>query len=1195
MSESPEKHREYRLPIRRPVTTAMIFLTMVVFGWKSYQELSINLMPDISYPTLTVRTEYEGAAPEDVEQLLTRPLEETLATVSGMVQISSASSPGLSEVVLEYTWDTDMNAAQQEVRDRLDLFTPPEGVTEKPVILRYDPTLDPVMRVAITGHDWSDPDRPAGDRRQQELTLLREVAEDRIKSDLEGELGIAQVLVKGGREEEIQVLLDSERLKSLGLAPANVVNALAQQNINLSGGSLREGKTEYLVRTLNEFASVEEIRDAIIPSASAQQIRLSDVAEVTLGQKERDTVVHINGREAVELAIFKWGDANTVEVCNNVKDLLGFEREKGVWEPLLRYIEEKRQKASSSGEKTELERQRELSRTIRGELPDFAELTLISDQSSFITAAIDEVKNTAIQGGFLALIVLFFFLRNFRSTLIVGIAIPISIIATFVPMFLFDISLNIMSLGGIALGVGMLVDDSIIVLESISRCMEEGDSQVDAADRGTGEVFAADAASTFTTICVFLPIAFVEGVAGQLFNDLALTVTFSLLASLAVALYLIPMLAAQQPLAFSAQGNVIWVLTAYRDARRQGSGRVAAFTSTPLYAARNALRSLKQTVRRVYTPMGQTWQALRSADKNLLQKAVLLPLLLFQIPLLTVLFVITLALQAFLGGIVAILFVVVVGAGFVIWGVIKILELLLYIPLKIFDLAFNAFRSTYAVVLRGALPLGPAILLVVLALAVHSGFLAKDLGRELIPPLKQGEFGIRLEAPPGTRLEETEARAEVVESIVRAAPEVETVAVEIGQEATDTQEDRGENIAEFTVRLKNPEVNSQHQDAIIERLRREIPIPVTFVLPTIFSFKTAVEVQIRGDELDQLTDLAHRSLAAIRDVPGLRDPELSIKEGYPEVIIELDRELLAAKGLTPQQVGQRLRTEVQGDLATQFNRAGDKIDIRVRTDKRRLQSVDDLRALSVVDSSPPIPLSSVATIVERPGPSEIRRIDQRQVAVISANVEGRDLGAVSDDISRRLATVPKPADYEFVLGGQNRELQTSYQSLQFALLLALFLVYVVMACQFESIHQPALVMFSVPLAFIGVIYVLYALGISVSVVVFIGGIVLAGVVVNDAIILVDYINQLRHRGLKKREAVLQAAQVRLRPIIMTTLTTVLGLIPMALQRGEGAEIRSPMAITVMAGLSSATILTLIIIPVVYEIFGGRDRPKEDSA
>jgi HAE1 family hydrophobic/amphiphilic exporter-1 len=564
------------------------------------------------------------------------------------------------------------------------------------------------------------------------------------------------------------------------------------------------------------------------------------------------------------------------------------------------------------------------------------------------------------------------------------------------------------------------------------------------------------------------------------------------------------------------------------------------------------------------------------------------------VPLLVVQLVLRL-LTAVLVTLFFLLSVLVIGIVFVVG---KVLGLLLWLPLLLFDQTLGIIRTAYGTGLRHALRFSPIILLAVLGLGAHAAYLARDLGTELIPPMKQGEFGIRMEARAGTRLEETEQRAARIESIIRQLDVVDTVAVEVGQESKRGESDRGENVAEFSVVLKDPQVNAARQDAIVDELREMIAKvsteEITFTLPSLFSFKTPVEIQLVGDDLRLLRQIGESALGVVRNVAGVADAELSVKEGYPEIIIELDRELLASRGVAPGQVAQRLRTEVQGEVATRFNRSGEKVDVRVRTDKDFLQSREDLYRLSIADGPVPIPLRDVAEINVQEGPSEIRRVDQRQVVLISANVEDRDLGAVSGDIQAALAGVDMPKDYYFMLGGQNRELETSYRSLYFALGLAIFLVYVVMACQFESVWQPAIVMFSVPLAFVGVVYALLGTGVELSIMVFLGGIVLAGIVVNNAIVLVDYVNQLRDRGHPKREALVLAGTVRLRPILMTTITTVLGLLPMAFDGGEGSELRRPLAITVMAGLASSTILTLVIIPAVYELFGGRDKPAPQA-
>lgn len=1187
--------KRYRIAIRRPVAVAMVFVTLLVFGWRSYQELPLDLMPEISYPTLTVRTEYADAAPEDVERLVTRPLEERLSIVSGVVEITSISSAGLSEVILEFTWGTDMNTALQDVRESLDLFDPPSGVTQRPVILRYDPTLDPVMRVAlITGSspDGADPLEP--EDANARLTEIRRAAEEHLKGDIEAEPGIAQVLVRGGRETEIQVQVDAENLKSLGLTVSNVVDSLRSQNINLSGGRLLEGRTEYLVRTLNEFRAIDEIGDTVIRSGGSdpaslvastlqteregdRSIRLRDIARIYEGDKDRESIVRINGREAVNLEFYKEGNANVVQVCESLKDFLGLDRRVTFGERVIRFAGERFPTERTRAALERMERRAEIRDKLQKRLPDYTEAILVTDQSRFVVASIREVQSTALFGGLLALAILYIFLRKFRTTGIVSLAIPISVVSTFVPMFIGDVTLNIMSLGGIALGIGMLVDNSVVVLESIFRCSEEGDELMDAAERGTREVGSAVFASTLTTIAVFFPMVFVEGIAGQLFRDLALTVTFSVTASLVVALFLIPMVASRKGLALERGRRAVPLLSLWDG--RHGEG--GFFERLRLRTREAIARSWRDTVGRAF--------AARVKKQSTTMIRALWAVL---IPVLFLLFVVQLALQI-AGGVlstvafcVASLLILLGLAGGLVFRAI------LTPPMWLFDKTFQRTRDTYVRVLRAALPLSPIVLAALVFVSWHAYQTATELGRELIPPMKQGEFGIEIETPPGTRLEETDEVAASVAALARNHPDVETVMAEVGKSDVTGGEREGENVARLTVRLKDPERTAARQDAIMDSIRadiqRSISHPATFTLPSLFSFREAVEARIYGEDLDMLRRLGGEALERLDGIVGLKDADLGLRAGYPEVHVVLDRQLLAEKGLTPNAIADALQNEVQGDVATRFSRGAEKVDIRVRAARETVRSVHDLRALSITDGYPPTPLGAVAEITTEEGPSEIRRADQHRVALITANVEGRDLGSVTREIEDRMLGMNWPDGYGFSMSGQQTELATSYGGLLFALGLAVFLVYVVMACQFESLWHPALIMFSVPLAFIGVIYVLDLLNMAVSVVVFIGGIVLAGIVVNNAIVLVDYVNQLRARGLTKAEAVVEAGQVRFRPIMMTTATTVLGLLPMALSGGEGAEIRQPMAITVMAGLTAATVLTLIIIPMVYYMFGGSD-------
>jgi len=538
---------------KRPVAIIMVVIAVVVFGLVSYQRLALNLMPDISYPTLTVRTEYPGTAPEEVETVISRPVEQALGIISGLVSISSISKAGVSDVVLEFNWDTDINDAIAQIREKIDRLYFPQEV-ERPLILRYDPTLDPIIRVAVYG--------------SEDLYMMRWLAEEVVERELEKISGVAAVRVKGGLEEEVIVELDEGRLATMNLALSKVSARLAAENINMAGGRLREGDTEYLIRTLNEFKSLEEIADVVVESRGEALVRISDLGRVYRGHKEREVITRVGGTESVEIEIYKEADANVVAVAEAVsRRLYGSPAQKKFVEQLKKQEESEAEKDKEKKEEKKEEKKKDrttikrMTDFISYNLPEGLEIKTLFDQSIFIKNSIDEVRNTAIIGGILAIIVLFIFLRSLPSTLIVSLAIPISIVATFAPMYLFGVSLNIMSLGGLALGVGMLVDSSIVVLESIFRCRSEGDGAIQAAMRGTGEVGGAVLASTLTTIAVFFPIVFVEGIAGQIFGDMSLTVVFSLLASLLVALFVIPMLASRRVEAGAGTRKLVSVLT----------------------------------------------------------------------------------------------------------------------------------------------------------------------------------------------------------------------------------------------------------------------------------------------------------------------------------------------------------------------------------------------------------------------------------------------------------------------------------------------------------------------------------------------------------------------------------------------------------------------------------------------------------
>jgi len=1266
----------------------MAVMAVCVFGWVSYQRLALDLMPDIAYPTLTVRTEYPGTAPEEVETLISRPLERELGIVPHLVRISSVSKAGQSDVILEFEWDTDMNEVSQNIREKVDRTRLPEDA-EKPLLLRYDPSLDPILRLGLY-IDAGDLDAGVA------LYQLRELAEEEIRREFESVAGVAAVKVKGGLEEEIHISLQERQISLLGLDVSAINRRLDQANVNLPGGQLREGQTEYLVRTLNEFKSLDEIGELIIATEGGADIRLRDVAHIERSHKDREILTRVNGRESVELDIYKEADANIVAVALAVRDRLNGTPEQQAYVLAQEVAAADTLEASGQEDETEVaeesdegeeadglkaRKQADAVRTLEHlrmtdfitfRLPERIHLDVLSDQSVFIQNSITEVQRSALIGGTMAVLVLLVFLRNIVHTLIVAATIPVSVIATFAPMYLFDVSLNIMSLGGLALGVGMLVDNSIVVLESIFRCREEGDDLLTATVRGTSEVGGAVLASTLTTIAVFFPIVFVEGVAGQVFGDMALTVVFSLLASLAVALYFIPMLASRQIRregigallqsqflrleAATRVGAALYpsMATPAKERLRQGAlvlpqllldvtiriglaagvllaaviktiavllfevmfpvwkplerhrwkparsvhARVASWSArTPTWRGfpdnvwpglldNDAPTALGRDLVRIggWVPPGESVRRLRwlwAVFRGLLSVVL--------VPYLFIRFVVHAALSL----VRVALLVVVLLAGAVLAAAV-VIATIVAVPvasplLASFQVLLNMIQHVYPVVVRAALRQR----LVVVGVAGASfwlcwAHLVPALGTELIPSVHQGEFNLELAMPVGTPLLHTATVTATAEQVAIGLAAVERVATTVGSDGTATSSsDEGEHTARVTVYLQSgtpPQTEDQIVEALRQRLRTLPEVATEVSYPALFSFKTPIELEIRGDDLQLLRHTSADAVRILAELPGLADVRSSLQTGNPELQVVYDRERLSNYGLDLRAVAERVRNKVQGRVATDFRREERNIDVLVRLQKQDRLGVDELQRLIVNPSGQvPIRLSSVADIRIAEGPSEIRRIDQQRAALVTANIQGIDLGSASLGITSAMAGMSFPAGFSFLISGQNEEMERSLDSMLFALGLAIFLVYIVMASQFESLIHPFVIMFTVPLAAIGAVAALYVARIPLSIVVFIGFIMLAGIVVNNAIVLVDYINTLRRNGMAATEAIVQAGSVRLRPILMTTMTTVLGLLPMALGHGDGAEIRTPMALTVIAGLVSSTFLTLVVIPTVYSL------------
>ena len=1079
------------LATRRPVTVVVFFVALVIFGVISFRELPVDLLPDLSFPTLTIRTEYPGVAPADVETFVTTPIENAVGIVSGLVDISSVSRAGLSDVIMEFAWGTDMDFAAIDVREQLAQLALPGGA-EDPILLRFDPALDPIMRISVGS-------ATPGDVELADQAGLRLLADQSIKQRLESIDGVAAAIVAGGVEEEIQINVDQSRAALLGISLSQIASRLQRENVDVTGGSIADGAAEYVVRVLARFADLDEIGRIVVGEVGDVQVRLQDLAEVRSGYQEQSTITRTNRRPSVEIAIHKEAAANTVAVAQAVNTRLG-----EVEEELAGVVD--------------------------------VELRVVSDQSRFIEQSIRDVIQAAVLGGVLAIAVLYLFVRRLRSTLVVGLAIPISVIASFFLMFLGGVSLNIMSLGGLALGIGMLVDSSIVVLESIDRHRVAGADRVTAARTGGAEVGSAVVAATLTTLCVFIPVVFVSGIAGQLFVDPALTVTFSLLVSLAVALTLIPMA--------SAVGSRMDPPAAPSDPPQpsdpQPDSDEDAGVPPRAGAAEEVARELLSI--RVAAAPGR--------------------------------------------GILAL----VRGAGVV-------LRMLISPLVWLFESSYGVVSVVYPQVLGWALRHRLLVILLSVVLLAGSLSLVSLLGTELIPEIRQGTIVADVELPPGTPVARTDA---TLAEMQRRAAELPAVAQTYAVAGSSRTGDEGvrENSGQILIDL-HPEYRRSAEDRALAQLRDALAgVPgatVTFSRPPLLTFDAAVEARIGGAAPAVVERAAQAVAERLAAVTGLADVSARLAGTSPEVVIDLNRAQLAELDLDAEAVGEIVAAKLQGVVPTELERGNQDIALRVRARPEDRATIEDLAGLIVTTvGDVPVPLSAVAAVNLAEGANEIRRVDQRRVVLVTANLDGRDLGSVTAEVQAVLDDVA--AEYGVVaeLAGQWRDMVDSFASMQLALILALVLTYLVMAAQFESLLHPLIILAAVPFGLVGVVLTLAIFAVPVSAIALIGVIMMAGIVVNNAIVLVDYINQLRRRGLEPHVAIRQAAVTRARPILMTTATTVLGLFPLALRLGEGWELRQPLAVTVIGGLLFSTLITLVLIPILYSLIGGRGMRRESA-
>jgi len=1018
-----------RFAVHRPIFTIMVVLIVVLLGTISLLRLPIDLMPDISYPTLSISCTYENAGPEEIEELITRPIEEAMSAVPGVEEVTSVSVEGQGTVRVTFGWGTDLDAAANDIRDRLDRIIEhlPDDA-DRPTLRKFDLASFPIL--ILGAYSNLDP------------VQARQIIEDQVKYRLERVPGVAAVDIGGGLEREIHVSLDPAKINALAISLDEIMGHIREGNVNIPAGTIERGNLEVTIRTPGEYTDLTQLKDTVIAIRQGVPIQLREIASVEDSWQKVTRIVRVNGMPGMRLSVNKQSGKNTVEVARGALE--------------------------------ELER-------INRDIPQI-KITPILDTSDYIKRSIKNVGASAIYGGILAVIVLLVFLRNLRSTIIISTAIPISIIATFALLYFGSLTLNIMTLGGLALGIGMLVDNAIVVLENVFRMRESGDLLEHAAIDGTEEVTNAIIASTLTTVVVFLPLVFVRGMSGVMFKQLSIVVSFSLLCSLAVALTVVPMLSAR------------------------------------IFPAASKGAKFRQTLgSRIFEVSARFFKRLENSYKKLLHLA--------------------LDNRAFV----------------VVVSVLVFVASLMFIPY---------------------------------------------VGVELMPSTDEGEVRVEGEMQVGTRLDLMDGKFKVIEEIVNdSVPEIQNVVTSVGGYGWHGS---GGHTGSIRISLKPRSQRSRSSEQIAADLRRKLSnIPGMiirsragqglFILRIGTSGADRIQVEVRGHDLQMADMLANQVKKIVESVEGITDARISRELGSPEELVFIDRQKAADMNLTVSKIANALQTIISGTRAGYYRQAGDEYTILVKLRDAEKMDLRDILDLTLVNSKgQPVVLRNVVNVGPQSGPVIIERKDQERIVTISADISGRDMGSVISDIRGLLRRIPVPADFTITFGGDYEEQQKSFRELLLSCVLALVLVYMVMACQYESLRDPFVVMFSVPLAAIGVVLMLFLTGTTFNVQSFIGCIMLGGIVVNNAILLVDHTNLLRRRDLMPiRDAIEEAGRRRLRPILMTAGTTIIGLIPLGLGLGEGGEAQAPMARTVIGGLLSSTLITLVFVPVVYSIFERR--------
>lgn len=1012
--------------IRRPLTTVMVVAALLIFGFISLPKMAVELYPELNVPVAVVVTSVDGGTPTEVEELVTKPIESAVGTVANVSEVMSTSAEGASQVVILFNWGTDLDQATLDLRDNVDLV---EGQlpdsANAPRILRIDPNSEPIMNFVLTG------DRSA--------TELKALAEDVVQPQLERIEGVASVSISGGQDRVIEIVADPNKMIAYGLTLDQIRQALAVTNLSGSAGVVQDGDTRLSIRVEGEFRDVEAIGETPI-SVPGGVIPLKHIAAVQDTLTEVTSISTYNGTPSVGLGILKASGGNTLQIAQEVRDSLA---------------------------------------DIQAELGDRAQLLLTLDASEYIEDSVMTVTEHALLGGLFAVLILFLFLNSVRSVLIVSVVIPISLVTTFTLMYFTGQTINLISMAGLTLGLGSLVDFAVVILENIYRLRQQGKGMLEAAKEGSAQVGTAVMASALAQIAVFAPIVFVEGLASELFGPLALAVVYSHVAALVVSIMLVPMLSAK------------W-LKRLPDESIYHSGTYKG-----------------------YNP--------------------------------------------------------------IIW----------------FNIGFEKVSSGYGRLLAWSLKHRKAILALTLALFVGAAALLPLVGMEFIPAFDQGQISVSIKMPTGTLLSETEAVAAKVEELAKQIPEKESIAVSVGSSGGFALfASRTSNLASVNVTLVPLEERTRSTDEVVEELRKQtasIAGPeITVAQADVSGGPPAgapLSISLKGEDLEVLKDIGDVIAAEVRRIEGTRNVATSLDDTQREFRVNVDAEKAGLYGLTTSQVLSAVRVGFEGETVSRFRTGDDEIDVRLRMPESFRQDLGYLERFRITSpTGATVALSSIATIEETDVPQSIGRNNQTREVTITSDLSGRSLGAVSNDVGAMLAGLSLPEGYTADIGGQSEDMAESFGSLGLAIILSIVLVYMVMVSQFENLFTPFVIMFSIPPTLIGVVIGLVVTNVSLSVPALIGYILLIGIVVNNAIVLLDYVNQLRAGGMERDEAMLKAGPTRLRPILMTTLTTVLAILPLAFGGGEGSESQAPMAITVAFGLTFSTLITLVLIPVVYTWF-----------